>query len=604
MSSIVEEDIEEMDGETIESEEFIVKAKGFSYDASATDLCQFFAGCDIKGGKRKGIHFIYSRPGKSNEAYIEFYERDDLKKALGFNKKFIGDRYVDVSSATREMMENALADSVGGTGDATDNNTIVKLSGMPFTALHDDIATFFAGCDISGGKKRGISFLRNTDGSAAGACFVEFLTSEDVKLALAKDKQYMGSRFCHVTRVTADTREEELSKQMQVLQDLKEPIVKLKGLPFKATEDDIRNFFPDLEIVAMEMVLNDQGNCRGEAFVDFASVDDAKEALKCYKLKLLHRYVDVTKSSKAEWISMLPTTEKIAKTAEDLEEPIVRLNNLPAKVTKGEIEDFLFGLECRAIQVVQLPRGDCNGEAFVELLTLEDAAQALEKHKKPLNGESGRDRKVDVVASSKCDWRKTPLQKAAQKPESRKRSRSPVHVSHSRKRALPTEQSDRGRFSATPRLDAAVGYPALFNQGYQSGYNERSVQEFLVNMVGLPFTASEEDVKQFFHPIKITQIEFLKNERGQPRGIAVVGFYSEDDRGNAMLRNKNTIGSRYVNLHKRNEPREYDFDFTKGAKGRGDSSSKRDSYSDMRMSRHSPPRDTYRDSRRDTYSRY
>ena len=68
------------------------------------------------------------------------------------------------------------------------------------------------------------------------------------------------------------------------------------------------------------------------------------------------------------------------------------------------------------------------------------------------------------------------------------------------------------------------------------------VKEYLVNMVGLPFSATEEDIRQFFYPIRMTEIEFLKNDRGLPRGIAVVGFYSEDDRENAMLRNKNTIG--------------------------------------------------------------
>ena len=68
------------------------------------------------------------------------------------------------------------------------------------------------------------------------------------------------------------------------------------------------------------------------------------------------------------------------------------------------------------------------------------------------------------------------------------------------------------------------------------------MKEYLVNMVGLPFSAAEEDIKQFFHPLKMTQVQFLMNDRGQPRGIAVVGFYSEDDRNHAMLRNKNTIG--------------------------------------------------------------
>ena len=68
------------------------------------------------------------------------------------------------------------------------------------------------------------------------------------------------------------------------------------------------------------------------------------------------------------------------------------------------------------------------------------------------------------------------------------------------------------------------------------------MREYLVNMIGLPFSASEEDIKQFFHPIRMSQVEFLKNNRGLPRGIAVVGFHSEEDRTNAMLRNKNTIG--------------------------------------------------------------
>ena len=60
---------------------------------------------------------------------------------------------------------------------------------------------------------RGIIFLRNQDGSASGGCFVEFLASEDMKIALSKDKEYMGSRFCHVTKSTAEEREYTLAKQ-------------------------------------------------------------------------------------------------------------------------------------------------------------------------------------------------------------------------------------------------------------------------------------------------------------------------------------------------------------------------------------------------------
>ena len=55
-------------------------------------------------------------------------------------------------------MEEALAECVDSKGGA-DPRKIVKLTGMPFTALHDDIAVFFAGCDIEGGKKRYVPSL-------------------------------------------------------------------------------------------------------------------------------------------------------------------------------------------------------------------------------------------------------------------------------------------------------------------------------------------------------------------------------------------------------------------------------------------------------------
>ena len=38
-----------------------------------------------------------------------------------------------------------------------------------------------------------------------------------------------------------------------------------------------------------QMVLNEQGCCKGDCYLDFGSLEDAKEALKQYKLKLAHR---------------------------------------------------------------------------------------------------------------------------------------------------------------------------------------------------------------------------------------------------------------------------------------------------------------------------
>ena len=58
---IPEYKIKPMDQSEAEETEFIIKAKGFPYDVTPTDLAVFFAGCDIKGGKHKGIHFVHSQ---------------------------------------------------------------------------------------------------------------------------------------------------------------------------------------------------------------------------------------------------------------------------------------------------------------------------------------------------------------------------------------------------------------------------------------------------------------------------------------------------------------------------------------------------------------
>jgi len=42
--------------------------------------------------------------------------------------------------------------------DPEESHHIIKLTGMPFAALHEEIAIFFAGCDIKGGKKKYVIF--------------------------------------------------------------------------------------------------------------------------------------------------------------------------------------------------------------------------------------------------------------------------------------------------------------------------------------------------------------------------------------------------------------------------------------------------------------
>ena len=80
------------------------------------------------------------------------------------------------------------------------------------------------------------------------------------------------------------------------------------------------------------------------------------------------------------------------------------------------------------------------------------------------------------------------------------------------------------------------------------GGNKFSTTMFTLRMRGLPFRATKEDVEAFFHPLPVADIRFTVDKDGRPSGRAYVDFNSEEDKREAMERNGDCIGKRYIEL--------------------------------------------------------
>ena len=81
-----------------------------------------------------------------------------------------------------------------------------------------------------------------------------------------------------------------------------------------------------------------------------------------------------------------------------------------------------------------------------------------------------------------------------------------------------------------------------------------AVTPYTIKMLGLPFNANEEDIHAFFHPIKVVSIRFTSDNHGRPSGRAYVDFEREADLKNALKRNRDCIGRRYIELFKDEGP--------------------------------------------------
>lgn len=70
-----------------------------------------------------------------------------------------------------------------------------------------------------------------------------------------------------------------------------------------------------------------------------------------------------------------------------------------------------------------------------------------------------------------------------------------------------------------------------------------------VRMRGIPFSASDREVKDFFSPIRVANVWMETEPRsGRPSGEARVEFFSQSDASRAMEKDRAHMGSRYIEL--------------------------------------------------------
>jgi heterogeneous nuclear ribonucleoprotein F/H len=68
----------------------------------------------------------------------------------------------------------------------------------------------------------------------------------------------------------------------------------MRGLPFRVSENEISEWFSSVaDPVDIQIRYNHEGRPSGDAFVHFASEQDAKKAMQKDKQNMQHRYIEL-----------------------------------------------------------------------------------------------------------------------------------------------------------------------------------------------------------------------------------------------------------------------------------------------------------------------
>eukprot|EP00117_Sycon_ciliatum_P047868 scpid20772/ scgid34152/ Heterogeneous nuclear ribonucleoprotein H2; FTP-3; Heterogeneous nuclear ribonucleoprotein H&apos; Heterogeneous nuclear ribonucleoprotein H2; Heterogeneous nuclear ribonucleoprotein H&apos len=165
-----------------------LRLRGLPFNSAPIDICRFLKDVRLEGGV-DGVYFGMNQQGKpSGEAFVEVLTEEEVEKALLHHKALIGNRYIEVYASSEDEMWRK-------TERGRKPGHFVRLRGLPFGCLKEDIKMFFEGCYI---RPRGITLLLDKQERCSGGAYVEFATKKGFDLALQRHRNTMGERYVEV----------------------------------------------------------------------------------------------------------------------------------------------------------------------------------------------------------------------------------------------------------------------------------------------------------------------------------------------------------------------------------------------------------------------
>ncbi|XP_049742048.1 G-rich sequence factor 1 isoform X1 [Elephas maximus indicus] len=322
---------------------YLIRAQGLPWSCTVEDVLNFFSDCRIRNGEN-GIHFLLNRDGKRRgDALIEMESQQDVQKALGKHRMYMGQRYVEVYEINNEDVD-ALMKSLQVKASPVVNDGVVRLRGLPYSCNEKDIVDFFAGLNIVD-----ITFVMDYRGRRkTGEAYVQFEEPEMANQALLKHREEIGNRYIEIfpsrrnevrthvgshkgkkmassptakyitepemvfeehevnediPAMTTFESEKEIELPKEMSEKLPEAVdfgatpsvhfVHMRGLPFQANAQDIINFFAPLKPVRITMEYSSSGKATGEADVHFSTHEDAVAAMLKDRSHVHHRYIEL-----------------------------------------------------------------------------------------------------------------------------------------------------------------------------------------------------------------------------------------------------------------------------------------------------------------------
>ncbi|KAK6138403.1 hypothetical protein DH2020_027877 [Rehmannia glutinosa] len=244
----------------------VLRLRGLPFSASKEGIINFFKDFELSEDK---VHLIANSEGRpAGEAFVEFGSPEESKAAMSRDRMTLGNRYIELFPASREELEEAAS---RGRYLSLKVSWILKIVDM-LLGLHYELSQ-----SLTGMKEK------------------RFAKSTYSIVILRFEHAIVGTIYSYLLMLMPKSFEGKEATEPT-------PVLRMRGLPFSAGKDDIIDFFKNFTLSqeSIHITYNFEGRPTGEAFVEFASTEDAKAALVKDRMTLGSRYIELFQSSPEE----------------------------------------------------------------------------------------------------------------------------------------------------------------------------------------------------------------------------------------------------------------------------------------------------------------
>eukprot|EP00928_Gymnodinium_smaydae_P004172 TRINITY_DN11447_c1_g1_i1.p1 TRINITY_DN11447_c1_g1~~TRINITY_DN11447_c1_g1_i1.p1 ORF type:complete len:487 (+),score=126.71 TRINITY_DN11447_c1_g1_i1:56-1516(+) len=258
-----------------------VLVRGLPFSTTEETLSRDFGEC----GDMLSCRMLFNDAGQCRGvAFIKYATKACCDKAIEYDGTLYGGRTIYVAHAGDTGSKGGKGKKGKGKGKdkgkgGHDNENTVMIRGLPYSSTEKQLKSDFAEC----GEVSYIKMPLKEDGTCRGIAFITYATKAGFQAALDRDGMEYGGRTIHTSVAGAEEAlpKDGKSKGKGKGERDNENTVFVRGLPFATTEEMLRKDFGECgEVVSCKMPLNEEGACRGIAFIKYADQEACNKAIE------------------------------------------------------------------------------------------------------------------------------------------------------------------------------------------------------------------------------------------------------------------------------------------------------------------------------------